>query len=118
MKKIFLGAFFIGAGIFHFLKPETYLKAMPSYVPFPLLMIYASGACEIGLGVGVLIPKISRLAGWGLIALLVAVFPANLHMAFHPELFPEIPFWLLWIRLPLQGILIFWVYGIAGTKAR
>lgn len=117
VKKILLAIFCIVAGILHFLKPAAYLRVMPPYIPFPLMMVYASGLCEAGLGLGLLIPKISRLAGWGLIALLVAVFPANLHMALHPEAFPEIPAWALWARLPLQGVLIFWVYRVAHKKA-
>ena len=73
-------------------------------------MIYISGAFEILLGLLVIPQKTRKLAGWGLIALLIAVFPANLHLALHPDIFPAIPVWADWARLPLQGIFIFWVY--------
>ena len=98
------------AGAGHFVKPGTYLKIMPPYIPAPLLMIYISGVFEILLGLLVIPQKTRKLAGWGLIALLIAVFPANIHLALHPEIFPNIPIWVDWARLPLQGVFVFWVY--------
>ena len=95
------------------MKPGTYLKIMPPYVPAPLLMIYISGVFEILLGLLVLPQKTRKLAGWGLIALLITVFPVNIHLALHPEIFPDVPVWVDWIRLPLQGLFIFWVYQAA-----
>ena len=95
------------------MKPGTYLKIMPPYIPAPLLMIYISGVFEILLGLLVIPPKTRKLAGWGLIALLVAVFPANIHLALHPEIFPNVPAWADWARLPLQGLFMFWVYKAA-----
>ncbi len=114
--KLLLGLFFVVAGAGHFLKPAMYLQIMPPYIPFPLAMIYVSGACEILFGLGLLIPKTSRLAAWGLILLLLAVFPANIHMALHPDQFSDIPKWALFARLPLQGVLILWAYWF--TKPR
>ena len=116
-SQIILALFFVAAGVSHFLNPGMYLRIMPPYIPFPLAMVHISGAAEIGLGLGLLLPKISRWSAWGLIALLVAVFPANLHMALHPEQFPEISQWILWARLPLQALLIFWVYRGSGLGA-
>lgn len=107
--KILLGAGFILAGSLHFLKPAPYVEIMPPALPFPLLLVYVSGFCEMALG-ALMFTRFAPLAAWGLIALLVAVFPANLHMALHPELFPQIPAALLWWRLPLQGVLIAWAY--------
>lgn len=69
-----------------------------------------SGVAEVALGIGLLIPSVSHLAAWGLVALLIAVFPANLQMALHPETFPELPVIGLWVRLPIQGVLIYWAY--------
>ncbi len=106
--KYLLAIFFVAAGLNHFLNFAVYLKMMPAYLPWHLFLVYLSGVCEIGLGMMVLMPKLTRLAGWGLIALLVAVFPANLQMATHPELFPSISPIALWIRLPLQLLLIAW----------
>jgi uncharacterized membrane protein len=109
--KILLALLFIGAGISHFANPALYLKVMPPYLPDPLLLIHLSGFLEIVLGVCFLIPRWTRPAAWGLILLLIAVFPANLHMALHADLFPQIPTSLLWVRLPLQGVLILWAYA-------
>ena len=83
---------------------------MPPYLPWPERLVQISGVFEIAGGIGVLIPQFQRAAGWGLIALLVAVFPANLHVALNgwPEM--EIAPWILWWRLPLQLFLIAWVY--------
>jgi uncharacterized membrane protein len=108
--KYLFGLMFILAGINHFLKPEFYLPMMPPYIPAHELMVILSGIAEIVLGLLLFIPRFSRLAAWGMIALLVAVFPANLHMALNPELFPDVPQIGLWIRLPLQGVMIWWAW--------
>ncbi len=85
---------------------------MPPYLPAPLALVYLSGAFEVLGGVGLLMPRFRRAAGWGLIALLVAVFPANLYMvtASGPFTAQGIPLWALYARLPLQLVLIAWVY--------
>ena len=108
-----LGILFVLAGLNHFLKSDFYVSIMPPYLPWPLALVYISGVFESLLGAIVLVTRWRRLAGWGLIALLIAVFPANLHMALHTELFPEFsPLWL-WLRLPLQAVIIAWVYWCA-----
>ncbi len=107
-----LAIFFIFAGIAHFLRASDYLKILPPWVPLPLTMIYVSGFFESLLGALVLLVQTRKLAGWGLITLLIAVFPANIHMALHPDLFPHIPVWVFWARLPFQGVFIFWVWKI------
>lgn len=108
--KYLLAAFFILTGLSHFIYPAYFLKIMPPYVPWHLFLVYLSGFLEIALGIMILIPKFRRVAAWGLIALLVAVFPANIHMALNPELYPEIHPVALWIRLPLQAVLVAWAY--------
>jgi uncharacterized membrane protein len=97
----------------HFAIPKTYRKIMPRYVPAPAAMVYASGVAEIAGGAGLLRPQQRRLAGWWLIATLIAVFPANLHMALHPDDYPDVPGGVpaLWARLPFQGLFIAWVLG-------
>jgi uncharacterized membrane protein len=105
-----LGIFFVVAGVAHFLRPEIYMKIMPPYLPWPRELVYLSGVCEVALGVLVLVPRFTVPAAWGLIALLLAVFPANVYMATHAELFPGIKPVLLWLRLPFQGVLIAWAY--------
>src|SRR4051812_9506924 len=99
---------FIIAGLNHFRDPGFYLDLMPPYLPWPLALIYISGVAEILGGAGVLWPATRRAAAWGLILLLVAVFPANLHAALHG--FHQVPAWVLWLRLPLQAVLIAWAY--------
>ena len=108
--KYLFGIFFVLAGINHFANSAFYLRLMPPYLPWHLFLVNLSGLCEIGLGILLLIPKFTALAGWGLIALLIAVFPANIHMAINPQLFPEFSPLLLWLRLPLQVVLIAWAY--------
>ena len=83
---------------------------MPPYLPWHYELVILSGIAEVVLGIALLIPKLSRIAAWGIIALLIAIFPANLHMTMHPELYPDIPVIALWIRLPIQGLLIAWAY--------
>lgn len=105
-----LGILFVLAGIAHFVRPDFYVAIMPPYLPWHLTLVYMSGFFEIALGVLVLIPKYAVLAAWSLIVLLVAVFPANMHMALNAELYPRFSPVTLWIRLPLQGVLIAWAY--------
>lgn len=98
------------AGANHFISPDFYLRMMPPILPAHLFLVYLSGAFEIALGVLLLVPRFTKLAAWGLIALFVAVFPANIYMAQHPELFPDISLTALRLRLPLQFVLIAWAY--------
>ena len=110
VMRVIFGVLFIVAGLNHFRVPEFYVNIMPPFLPWHLELVYLSGACEVLLGVLLLIPQCSVLAAWGLVALLIAVFPANLHMALNPELYPNISPIVLWARLPLQGLLIAWAY--------
>jgi uncharacterized membrane protein len=101
---------FVLAGLNHFIDPALYLKIMPPYLPWRLFLVYLSGFFEMALGVLLLIPAFTRVAAWGLVALLVAVFPANIHMAVNPQLYPDISPLALWLRLPLQVVFIAWAY--------
>lgn len=106
-------AFFLFAGVGHFRNERFFLKIMPDYIPQSLHLpaVYASGVAEIVLGVLLLIPRTSRWAAWGLIALLIAVFPANIYAYLHTEeLFPGVNPTLHLLRLPAQGLLIAWAY--------
>lgn len=102
----FLYAF---AGVFHFLKPRFFLAIMPPFVPAHQLMVALSGAAEILLAIGLLFPQTCSLAAWGIIVLLLAVFPANIYMATSGK-FTALPQWALYLRLPLQFVLIWWAY--------
>ena len=105
-----LAAAFIFAGVNHFLNPDFFVAIMPPYLPLHLELVLLSGVFEILGGVAVLVPGVRSLAGWGLILLLLAVFPANLHMALNPELFPDVSSSALYLRLPLQIVFIAWAY--------
>ena len=109
-----LALFFIAAGVNHFVRPEFYLPIMPAWLPAPMALIYVSGIFEIVGGVAVLVPRLRHAAGWGLIALLIAVFPANIEMALNADAFADhFPVWLIWLRLPMQGLFVWWVYCAA-----
>ena len=105
-----LGVLMVLAGIYHFLNPPFYIRIMPPYLPWHEELVAVSGVFEVTLGALLLVPKFTQASAWGLIALLVAVFPANLHMAFHADLYPEIKPILLWLRLPLHGVLVAWAF--------
>jgi uncharacterized membrane protein len=108
--------FFVVAGTFHFLKPEMYLQIMPPYFPAPQLLVAVSGVAEIAGGFGLLLRPWRRAAAWGLIALLIAVFPANIYMVQHPGSFHFAP-WVLWARLPMQAVFIAWVWFAAVHRS-
>jgi uncharacterized membrane protein len=115
LSKYALGLLFILGGVYHFVNPSLYVRMMPSYLPWHLFLVYLSGFFEAGLGLLLLVPRYTRLAAWGLIALLVAVFPANVQMALNPQLFPDLPPVALWLRLPLQAVFIVWAYSLTGS---
>ncbi len=106
---------FFAAGANHFRDPVMYGRIIPPGFPNPPLLVAASGVCEMAGGLGLLIKPLRRAAGWGLIALLLAVFPANVYMALRPRRFADLGLapWMLWARLPLQGLLIAWVEWVA-----
>lgn len=110
ISRYIFGILFILAGANHFRNTAFYVSIMPTYLPWHVALVYISGIAELGLGVLLLVRRWSKLAAWGLIALLIAVFPANVHMALHPELYPWASATALWLRLPLQGVLIAWAY--------
>ena len=112
MRRV-LGATFLAAGLLHFLKPSTYEAIVPRYLPRRRALVYASGVAEMAGGAGVLHPRTARPAGWWLVATLLAIFPANVEMAVQAQRFRRIPRPLLWVRLPLQGAIIAWVWRAA-----
>ncbi|MDQ3063857.1 MAG: DoxX family membrane protein [Acidobacteriota bacterium] len=114
--KWLLAIAFVLAGINHFLNPAFYLRMMPPVLPAPLFLIYLSGVFEIALGILLLLPKFTRFAAWGLIALLIAVFPANVYMASNPQIFPEFSSIAIYARLPLQLVLIALMFWFTRKK--
>jgi uncharacterized membrane protein len=110
--KIVFALIFIAAGIGHFLNPGLFGRIMPPLIPWTLILpiVYLTGILEIVFGAMLLFPQTSSIAAWGLMALLIAVFPANINLALNPGLTPGFPGWLHWLRLPLQPVLIWWAY--------
>ena len=117
LSRAALGLGFLAAGANHFRRPRMYQAIMPDYLPRHRELVALSGYAELLLGAAALFPQLRGFTRWGLTALLLAVFPANLHMALHPERYPRIPRALLWLRLPLQPALIAWVWrATAGPE--
>lgn len=114
-----MGVAYVAAGVMHFVAPDFYLPMMPPYLPWHLELVYLSGLAEIVLGVAVLVPATRVAAAWGIILLLIAVFPANMHIALH-----NVPLGgaaegaglANWIRLPFQAVLIVWAWWYTGEK--
>jgi uncharacterized membrane protein len=104
-----LGIFFMTTGVAHFVNTQSFENITPDYLPAHLALVLISGVAEFAGGLGLLVPRFRRQAGLGLILLLIVVFPANIDMAVHAEA-QSIPEPLLWARLPLQPLLIWWVY--------
>jgi uncharacterized membrane protein len=107
-----LAAFFVIAGALHFIRPREYRAIVPPYVPRRRAAVTISGGAEILGGLSALLPSLRPFTRWWLIALLVAVFPANVHMALHPDRIRglSIPPALLWARLPVQAVFVAWVW--------
>jgi uncharacterized membrane protein len=112
-----MGVFYVVAGTNHFVHPDFYRPMMPAYLPWHEALIWLSGVAEVGLGIAVLIPGWRPAAAWGLILLLIAIFPANIHIALH-----NVPLagaahgagiWN-WVRLPLQAVLVAWAWWYTG----
>ena len=112
-----MGLFYLGAGVTHFTSPGFFRQIVPPILPAPALLVAISGAAEILLGLLVMIPATRRPAAWGIVALLVAVYPANVYQALaHPTLVDP-PAWMgqptqtaLYVRLPLQFVLAYWAW--------
>lgn len=105
-----MAAIYLLAGINHFRVPRLYLRIIPSGLPNPKSLNYISGAAEAALGIALCIPALSHFAAWGIIALLIAVFPANLYMYTNAKAGMRLPKWILLLRLPLQLALIYWAW--------
>jgi uncharacterized membrane protein len=110
--RILLAVLFLVAGSLHFLAPQVYLRIVPPSLPAPLAIVYISGIAEILGGFGLLFPATRQAAAWGLVALLIAVLPANIYMAIAHLTAPGIMghSWAQWLRIPLQAPLIYWAW--------
>ena len=117
-SRALLGVMFVVAGLNHFRQTRFYERMMPDYLPAHHELVVISGLAEIGLGLLALVPGARLPTRWGLVALLLAVFPANINMALQPERFPSIPQPLLWARLPVQALLIAVIWWATGDGDR
>jgi uncharacterized membrane protein len=110
--RIFLSIALMIVGITHFIRPEQYARIVPPQLPYPFELVYISGFFEVLGGVGLLIPSVSVAAAWGIIALFIAVFPANINQALNSIPIDGIPHhpMLYWFRLPFQAVLIAWAW--------
>jgi uncharacterized membrane protein len=115
LSLVLIAVIFAAAGVLHLVKPGPYIRIVPPWLPAPATLVLLSGICEIVGGLGVLLPATRAAAGWGLIALLVAVFPANVQMLLDAHAHHASRAWQLALaaRLPLQGWLIWWVWRAA-----
>ena len=112
-----MGALYIVAGVMHFVIPDVYVQIVPPAFPRALELVYLSGVAEVALGIGVILPQTRRVAAWGLVALLIAIFPANVYMATSGVVLTGGPTFIhdpsetvRWARLPLQVVLILWAW--------
>jgi uncharacterized membrane protein len=108
IARIVFGLFFIAAGVMHFVMPQSYARIVPPALVYRYAIVLVSGLAEIVLGVALMVPQTSRWAAWGLVALLIAVYPANIYMALHYDEFLDVApsIWFHVIRLPLQFVMI------------
>lgn len=111
-----MGPMYVVAGVFHFLVPGLYVQIVPPVFPAPLALVYLSGLAEVAVGIGLLIPRTRRYAAWATVALLVAVFPANVYMATSGVVVEGMPgggdpsALVRWGRLPIQAVLVLWAF--------
>ena len=110
-----MGAFYAFAGVNHFWHPAFYTNIMPLYFPWHLELVYLSGIAEILLGVGVCIERTRRVSAWLIVAMLLSFLPIHIDMLLHhADRFGSVPLAGLWLRLPLQGLFIFWAWRYTG----
>lgn len=119
-----MGAFYVAAGVSHFVNPDFFVEIVPPHLPWKLGLVHVSGVAEILLGAAVVLPPTRRFAAWGIIALLIAVFPANIYMATFQIRPPHAPEWMqgagpmqLWLRLPMQGVLALWAWWYTRPRS-
>lgn len=119
LSRLALALFFIVAGVSHFIAPAPYVAIMPPYIPWPAEMVALSGIAEILGGLGILFRSTRRTAGWWLIALLIAVFPANIYATSTGMVIGgyDLPGWILWARLPFQLLIMIWVGRVCLGQA-
>ena len=114
--RCLLSAMMIAIGILHLVRPEKFVAIVPDWLPAPRVLVAGSGICEILGGVGLLVKRVRKAAAWGLVALFIAVFPANVNMAVN-KIFTDNP-WILWGRLPFQAVLVAWAWWFTRSDVQ
>ena len=107
---IVVALFFLAGGTAHFAVIDFFVQAMPDYLPWHRELVIISGVFELLGAIGILLPQTRLFAAYGLLALVVAVYPANIYMAMHPERYPDIPELFLYIRLPFQFLFLWFIW--------
>jgi len=118
--RVILAVCMVVAGVLHFAQPDPFIRIVPGFLPAPATLVYLSGAIEMLLGVGLLVPATRQFSAWGLVVLFIAVYPANLNMAINHIKIAGIPdnWWFHAIRLPFQLVLIAWAYWLTQPSPR
>jgi uncharacterized membrane protein len=111
-----MAAFYIVAGVNHFVRPDFYLSLIPPYFPLHAELVVLTGVLEIVLGILVAIPRTAALAAWGIILMLIAFLPVHVHMLVNNHLYPEAPTSVLWLRFPIQALFILWAYWYTAPR--
>ena len=115
---LIIAVFFIAGGIAHFVVTDSYIAAMPDYLGYHKELVIISGVFEILGAIGILVPQTRLLAGYGLVALIIAVYPANINMALHPEKYTDISELFLYIRLPFQFLFMWFVWWAIAPERK
>jgi len=115
---VFVFLWFLLGGIAHFAFTATEMRIVPDWIPWPRATVLASGVLELAGAGGLLVPSLRRWAAWGLVALTVAVTPANIYLLQHADRFPGVPVIALVLRLPLQLLLLWAIWRVAGMRTR
>lgn len=120
-KRVFVYLFallYVGSGINHFRDPDLYVRMMPPYLPLHRELVLLSGVIEIALGIAALFPKWRVRAAWAVILMLLSFMPVHIHMALHPELYPDLPAAGLWFRIPFQLVFMAWAYWLTRPSTK
>ena len=116
---LIIALFFISGSIAHFVFADFFVLSMPAYLSYHKELVIISGIFEMLGAIGILVPQTRLLAAYGLLALVVAVYPANINMALHPENYPDMPAWFLYIRLPFQFLFLWFIWwAIAPERSQ
>ena len=116
--RYLLGAFFVLAGVNHFVHPGFYTNIMPDYVPLHDALVLLSGATEIAAGAMLFYGPTVRIGAWGIVAMLVVFLTVHVHMIVNADRYPSVPLWALWLRIALQFAFIAWAWWFTRAETQ